>query len=218
MLQVDFLKCFQEKPVWKKNFNLIYRLIVNNQDLTNMYPCACLDLLIIFIAITDRQVVAVENTSDPPEEPIDVKLNIESTASTSNVNNICQVASTTVSPVSTNHSKSTPCWKWDIKYKGNSGSLSLNSFLEKVSEYQISRNVGNDQLFAECLDLFQDHALIYVRSVKNEVNSWPELVRLLKLQFQPVDFDDKLLEQIHKTNPIRERTDRNIRSNYERNV
>lgn len=54
------------------------------------------------------------------------------------------------------------------------------------------------ELFAAAVDLFEGRALIWYRAIRAEVNSWQELVSKIREQFQPTDYNQKLLEEIKK--------------------
>lgn len=101
--------------------------------------------------------------------------------------------------------KSMPVFKWNIRFSGNSGRGSVSSFLEKVEELRISRNVTSTELFNSASLLFTDVALLWYRSIKNQVSSWSQLVTLLKRDFLPPDYDhDLLLEIIARTQGVNE--------------
>lgn len=93
--------------------------------------------------------------------------------------------------------KSIPVSKWNIrKFDGDVTRLSLSAFFENVEELCLSRNVTKQQLMNSASDLFTGRALIYYRSIKSRVADWSDLVRELRLQFQPVNFNDKLFQEI----------------------
>lgn len=88
--------------------------------------------------------------------------------------------------------------KWDLKFNGNTSVMSLNAFLERVSEKCESQGISEDELFRMAIDLFVDKALIWFRSVKPTVSSWSDLVKELKEEFLPFDYDDKLGAEIRR--------------------
>lgn len=96
-----------------------------------------------------------------------------------------------------NKNKSIPVSKWNLtKFDGETGRVSLSAFLENVEELRLSRNVSKDQLFESASDLFAGKALIWFRSIRSTISGWQELVRELKLQFHPPNFNEKLLDEI----------------------
>lgn len=98
---------------------------------------------------------------------------------------------------SANVFKSIPVSKWNIcKFDGDVTRLSLSAFLEKVEELCMSRHVTKQQLVNSASDLFSGKALIYFRSIRDSIKNWSDLVRELRLQFQPVNFNDKLFQEI----------------------
>lgn len=86
--------------------------------------------------------------------------------------------------------------KWNVKFSGNTAQQGLNSFLERVEELRIARNMSMEQLFLESIDLFEGQALIWFRSIRNRVRSWEEIVRLLKKHYLPSDYDEALWAEI----------------------
>lgn len=94
--------------------------------------------------------------------------------------------------------KSTPVVKWNLKFSGESRSLSLSAFLERVDELVIARNVDLIQLFDEAIDLFSGKALIWFRANRSKATTWPELVALLNKEFRPIDYDDRLMDEIKR--------------------
>lgn len=93
--------------------------------------------------------------------------------------------------------KSIPVSKWNItKFDGESNRVSLSAFLENVEELRLSRNVTKRQLFDSARDLFAGKALIWYRAIRSTITDWEDLVKELRSQFQPVNFNEKLLEEI----------------------
>lgn len=95
--------------------------------------------------------------------------------------------------------KSVPVAKWNItKFDGTSSRISLSAFLENVEELRRSRHVSFDDLFSSANDLFSGKALLWFRSIRSKLGGWDDLVRELRLQFLPIDFNDKLLQEIKR--------------------
>lgn len=91
---------------------------------------------------------------------------------------------------------SVPVVKWNLKFCGDATRMGLNCFLERVEELQIARNVSDGQLLSSAVDLFEGQALIWFRSIRNRVHGWPELVKQLRLNFLPLDYDEELWSEI----------------------
>lgn len=106
--------------------------------------------------------------------------------------------SSTVQSSTTNppRPKSVPVSQWNLKFTGESNSMSLSSFLERVEELKMARNVSEDELFRSGIDLFQGRAYIWYLSARKKAQDWQSLVVLLRKQFQPRDYNDKLFEEI----------------------
>lgn len=66
-----------------------------------------------------------------------------------------------------------------------------------LSELRVARNVNREDLFNSGVDLFTDRALLWYRDAKKYVTDW-DLVVTLKQEFQPINFDKKLIEEIKK--------------------
>lgn len=100
--------------------------------------------------------------------------------------------------------KAIPVYKWNVKFDGDCRSFGVNAFLERVTELAQARGVNKNELFSSAIDLFSGKALIWYRSIKNSVTDWDSLVSLLKLNFLPSDYDDKLWEEIKQRSQGRE--------------
>lgn len=85
--------------------------------------------------------------------------------------------------------------KWGLTFSGD-GKGSLNAFLERVTELRIARGVSRQILFTSAVDLFTGRALIWYRANRDNFTTWEELVNGLKSEFQPIDYDDRLFEEI----------------------
>ena len=94
--------------------------------------------------------------------------------------------------------KSVPVSKWNIKFSGDVKHTSVNSFLERVEELRIARNVTKPQLLRTVVDLFQDTALIWYRANRHLFQTWDELTDSLRDVFQPIDYEEKLLDEIKR--------------------
>ena len=96
--------------------------------------------------------------------------------------------------------KPVPASKWGLKFSGNFKDMFLSAFLERVKELRRARNISKKHLFSAAIDLLQDKALIWYRANRKQFSNWDELVQGLREEFQPVDYDDKLFEEIkHRT-------------------
>lgn len=96
--------------------------------------------------------------------------------------------------------KPVPVNKWDVKFSGDKKGLSVNAFIQRVQELCGARNVSEDVLFNSAIDLFSGKALCWYRDARKYVSSWGELVEQLRVEFQPADYNEKLLDEIrHRT-------------------
>lgn len=88
-----------------------------------------------------------------------------------------------------------PVYKWGVTFDGRSG-RDLVTFLERVEELRIARNVSKQELFQSAIDLFSGAGLAWYRSIKSKVNSWDDLVKALKQDFLPEDYDDVTWDRV----------------------
>lgn len=91
--------------------------------------------------------------------------------------------------------KPVPVYKWNLLFSGDN-TISLKSFLDRVDELCITHNVDKKELFASAVDLFCGNALLWFRSIRTEVRDWNSLVVKLKQEFLPLDYEDRLWEEI----------------------
>lgn len=89
---------------------------------------------------------------------------------------------------------SVPVYKWGVTFDGKPNNL--NSFLERVEELAFARNVNRNELFNSAIDLFTGSALTWFRAVRDSVHDWDNLVFLLRNEFLPTDYDDRMWVEI----------------------
>lgn len=95
--------------------------------------------------------------------------------------------------------------RWNISFDGSD---SVNDFIERAEETAKARGITHDQLFRQSSDLFRGQALVWHRQVRNEVNTWPELVNRLRVAFLPSDYEYELWDEIRaRTQGQTERTE-----------
>lgn len=88
--------------------------------------------------------------------------------------------------------------KWDVKFTGERCGASVNAFLERVEELRQARGVTEAHLFRSAVDLFIGKALLWFRAIRVTIGTWQELVRELKEEFLPPNYDDLLLDEIRR--------------------
>ncbi|XP_037301492.1 uncharacterized protein LOC119191723 [Manduca sexta] len=91
--------------------------------------------------------------------------------------------------------KLVPIKDWGVKFSGK-GPVSINAFLERITELKEARNAGDEDLFRYAIDFFEEDALIWFRANKSSVSNWAELVKLLLDSFQPPYYQEELLQEI----------------------
>jgi hypothetical protein len=98
----------------------------------------------------------------------------------------------------TSRSHVVPVHKWNLKFSGEDPRLSLSSFLIRVEEFRIARHATEEDLYNSAIDLFEGRALTWYRSIRRQASDWKSLVGLLRKQFQPPDYNDKLFDEIRR--------------------
>lgn len=97
-----------------------------------------------------------------------------------------------------------PLNRLNLKFNGKN--QSLHSFLEKIEEFSLAHKIPKDRLLNFAHEFFENETLIWYRSVRNNINSWDELVYNLRLDFLPVDYEVALWDEIRaRTQGISER-------------
>jgi hypothetical protein len=76
------------------------------------------------------------------------------------------------------------------------GKTCVRSFIQRVDEFMVARNIVSTKILAFATEIFQDDALHWFRSVKDKVSSWPELAAKLKEDFDQSDYDYRLISEI----------------------
>ncbi|KAH9631116.1 hypothetical protein HF086_008618 [Spodoptera exigua] len=76
------------------------------------------------------------------------------------------------------------------------GKTCVRSFIQRVDEFILARNIPQQKVLSFASEIFQDDALHWYRAVKDKVSSWPELARLLKEDFSQADYDYRLISEI----------------------
>lgn len=76
--------------------------------------------------------------------------------------------------------------------------MSVNVFIERVSELKIARQFTNSILFRSSMDISTGNALIWFRANMNSFSSWSELMEGLWFEFLAHDYDNRLFEEIKR--------------------
>lgn len=92
------------------------------------------------------------------------------------------------------HVNYTPISKWNLKFDGESSSVS--AFLQKVEELRCSRGVSKQQLLQAAIEIFTGNALFWYRSVRHTIKDWDNLVEQIKATFLPHDYEMSLWVEI----------------------
>lgn len=89
-----------------------------------------------------------------------------------------------------------PIQKWNLKFSGSAGELSVVSFLERVEELKTARHIRDEELYKSAVDLFEGKALLWYRSNAGRCHNWHELSKLMKTHFLPPDYQTRLYQEI----------------------
>lgn len=97
-----------------------------------------------------------------------------------------------------NNRKSIPINQWNVKFSGEDNSLSLSEFLGEVDLFAESEGFSDRELFASAIHLFSGYARKWFKANYTDFNSWHDLVRALKEEFQSEFYDFILLSEIYQ--------------------
>lgn len=91
-----------------------------------------------------------------------------------------------------------PVWKWQLKFTGDTGSISASEFVRRAHELSLSRNVDEHELFLSAAELFDGTALKWFRSMSlsGSCKNWEQLSRRLLSDFEAPDYFEKLYDFI----------------------
>lgn len=76
------------------------------------------------------------------------------------------------------------------------GKTCVRSFIQRVDEFIVARNIAPSKILSFATEIFQEDALHWFRSVRDNVSSWSELAARLKADFDKADFDYRLKSEI----------------------
>lgn len=86
--------------------------------------------------------------------------------------------------------------KWNLKFCGESKVMSIHTFLQRLPELRVARNISEVELFEQALDLFEGRALLWYRANRSRARNWKELTTLLIRYYEPPDYRSRLLQEI----------------------
>ncbi|CAF4889917.1 unnamed protein product [Pieris macdunnoughi] len=79
------------------------------------------------------------------------------------------------------------------KYDGKS---CVRAFIIRLEELKLARNIPDERMLRLAPEIFTGEALHGLRSVRDRIGSWHELLSLLRTDFDTFDFDYKMMNQI----------------------
>lgn len=134
-------------------------------------------------------------------EPLDIQFQQSLITSTPNrsSSNATENQSATGLPVLMNNlslNKRVNFSSWGLTFSGDSDTMGLNAFLERIEELCEAHNVSHDDLFRGAIEIFEGKALIFYRALKGKVNDWKTLCEHFREEFLPRDYTERLWEQI----------------------
>lgn len=114
-------------------------------------------------------------------------------STTTNVNADINREQITSANITVNCDKSLSSDVSKLKFDGRS---CVRAFIEQVNEFVLARKLHSDKILSFASEIFTDNALHWCRSIRDSVKSWDELIVLLKQDFDKVDYDYLLLNEI----------------------
>lgn len=87
---------------------------------------------------------------------------------------------------------------FDNKIPKYDGETCVRSFLQKLHEYIIAKNISADKLLNNASQFFSGNALHWFRSAKHTCNTWEQLKTRLLEDFTLIDHDYRLLKEINR--------------------
>lgn len=130
------------------------------------------------------------------EGEFDIKLNSLLQGNTSTPTNVSPSVSIPQVVPSVHTRMSVPPYKWNIQFNGSTNKESVLSFLERVEELRISRNVSKQELFLSACDIFRGPAWTWFSTNRDNFRDWDEVVIKLKSDFLPYFYEQDLLVEI----------------------
>lgn len=79
-----------------------------------------------------------------------------------------------------------------------SGKTCVRSFLQKVDDIIRSRNIPKEHVLQFAFEIFTDDALHWYRYIRHQVDTWDDVVALLKRDFSKSDYDYRLMSEIRQ--------------------
>jgi hypothetical protein len=76
------------------------------------------------------------------------------------------------------------------------GKTCIKQFLNRLEALRISRDIPETSLTRSACELFTGTALSWYEGIKDEVHSWADLKSLLLRDYLPIDFNERLLNEI----------------------
>lgn len=93
---------------------------------------------------------------------------------------------------------SVPVFKWGLKFTGDLNQMSLHTFVNRVESLRVARYVSKHELWHSATDLFEGNALLWYETNRHLFKSWDELVVGLRDAFLPINYEEKLYDDIRR--------------------
>lgn len=84
----------------------------------------------------------------------------------------------------------------DVSKLRYDGKACVRSFIQKLEEFRLSKNVPDDKLMSLAYEIFTGDALHWFRAVTDEIDTWESLVTKLRYDFDIFDYDYRMLTEI----------------------
>ncbi|KAH9640775.1 hypothetical protein HF086_000117 [Spodoptera exigua] len=82
-----------------------------------------------------------------------------------------------------------------LKYDGKS---CVRSFIQKVEEFRMSKNITENKMLSSATDIFTGDALHWYRNIRGSVGGWNEVLTALKDDFDVPDYDYRMASEIRQ--------------------
>lgn len=76
------------------------------------------------------------------------------------------------------------------------GKTCVRSFIQKLEEFRLSKNIPDDKLMSIAYEIFTGDALHWFRGVREELDTWDSLVAKLRHDFDIFDYDYRMITEI----------------------
>lgn len=103
-----------------------------------------------------------------------------------------------------NHRKTVPVNQWRFGFSGDGSGLHLYDFLSQVELYQRSEGIEDEEMVYSIIHLLSGRARLWYMSVCDQYHTWNQVVRAMKKEFLPANYDFHLINDINNRSQKKE--------------